>query len=339
MDDNALLWRPETGRDHVESLFVKLNVPDQREAFWVQFGARTFQPGVGEPHAHVMAVRFSAADPSRHVARKQRFSRAEVTAASDRLHVTMGADNQLSTEGTHGQLSGGETSITWDLRFSPPRSRLRHLPWDVLYRLPLPRSKATSPALEMTVDGWYEVNGERTEVVGCPAMQGHNWGKEHAYRWAWSHSNHLVEEGGGPADAVFEGLSAKLKIGPLTTPWISLLHLRYGDEVFAVDTIRGPWSIQSDVDGLRWRFTGTSGDTRLEGVAEAAAERFVGVHYLLPSGVEIPCLNATIGALELRLLRRKKGAWQLAQTLRSDETAALELGGGDGHPNVPIVVD
>ena len=338
MDDNRLLWNPESGRDHVESLFVKLNVPDSGEAFWVQFGARTLRPGAGAPHGHVMAVRFSSRDPARRAAVKRRFARDEVIAAAGHLDVTMG-DNHLSREGTRGRLDDGDTVIAWDLRFSTPRSSLRHLPWPLLYRTPLPKTKATSPALDMDVAGWFEVNGERSEVADVPGMQGHNWGTEHAYRWLWCHSNHLVGEGPEAAGAVFEGLSAKLAIGPVKTPWISLLHLRYGDERFAIDTIRRPLAIRSDAQGLRWTFTGTSGRTRLEGVAEAPAERFVGVNYILPDGRRIPCLNATGGGLELRLFRRERGTWRLADILRAEDTAALELGGGDGHPDVRMFIE
>ena len=46
-------------------------------------------------------------------------------------------------------------------------------------------------------------------------MVGHNWGAEHAERWTWIQANEFRE-----GDGWFDAALGRIKVGPLTTPWI-----------------------------------------------------------------------------------------------------------------------
>lgn len=334
---NTLQWRPGSPRPHVESLFLKLYVPDRRQALWLQFGARTFTAGGRPPRAHVMAGRFDAGQPARNVAVKRRFAPEEVAAAHDTLDVRLGGC--LLTEGhTAGAVEGDGHRLTWDLRFAPARDPLYHLPWPVLYRLPLPKTKAVSPAADARFDGWFEVDGDRVEVRHAPGMQGHNWGSEHAWQWAWVHANHLTGAHPEAARALFEGLAARVRVGPLRSPWLTMVTLRYGQLVLRFDTLRQPLSVHSRVAAHGWEFSAAAGRHRLRGVARAEPDRFVGVHYPNPDGRLTHCANATCAALELQIEERVRGRWQTLDVLRTAESAALELAGPSLPPGVALAV-
>jgi len=333
---NVLQWRPDSPRPHVESLFLKLYAPDRRQALWLQFGARTFTTG-DPPRAHVMAGRFDAAQPARNVAIKRRFAPDEGTWARDRLDLRLGGC-ELAEGRTKGALAGDGRRVAWDLTFAPARDALYHLPWSALYRLPLPKTKAVSPAADARFDGWFEVDGERVEVRAAPGMQGHNWGTEHAWQWAWVHANHFTGDRPAAASALFEGLAARIRLGPLTSPWLTMATLRYGDRLVRVDTLRSPLAVQSRVAGAEWQLTASDGRHRLRGRASAAPERFVGVHYPNPDGRLTCCANATCAALELTLEERTGSGWQTVDVLRAAESAALELAGPAFPPGVALMV-
>lgn len=334
---NTLLWRPESRTPHVESLFLELYVPDRRQALWLQFGARTFTVAGRPPVAHVMAARFDAARPARNVALKRRFPPADVHADRRRLDVRMGGC-VLEEGRTAGQLEQDGHRIAWDLTFDPSPDVLHHLPWPLLYRLPLPKTKATSPAPDTRFHGWFEVDGEHVAVRRCPGMQGHNWGREHAWRWCWVHASHLAGERPEATESFFEGLTARIRVAGLTSPWLSLLTLRYGNLVLRFDTLRHPFSVKSRSEGLTWEFEAGDARHRVRGRAQTDPERFVGVHYPNPDGRITHCANASTAGFELHVEELVRGRWQRLDTLRAAESAALEVAGPAPQPGVPVLV-
>jgi hypothetical protein len=48
-------------------------------------------------------------------------------------------------------------------------------------------------------------------------MLGHNWGDQHAERWIWLHGTAFD----GEPDAWLDIVVGRVKVGPLTTPWIA----------------------------------------------------------------------------------------------------------------------
>ena len=104
-------------------------------------------------------------------------------------------------------------------RFGPASEPLRHLPHPRLYDAPLPRTKTESPLPDTTISG----RVEDWELDAWPGVIGHNWGAEHAERWIWLHG---VGFEGAP-DAWLDVALGRVKVGPLTTPWIAngALHL------------------------------------------------------------------------------------------------------------------
>ena len=83
-----------------------------------------------------------------------------------------------------------------------------------MYGARLPRTKLLSPLPAASFDGLLTVDGRELPVEGWRGMIGHNWGSEHAERWIWLHG---ITEDGDWLDAAV----GRVKLGPLTTPWIA----------------------------------------------------------------------------------------------------------------------
>ena len=57
-------------------------------------------------------------------------------------------------------------------------------------------------------------------------MIGHNWGAEHAERWVWIQGADL----GGERGSYFDLAAGRIKVGPVTTPWVANGMLRIDGE-------------------------------------------------------------------------------------------------------------
>ncbi len=105
----------------------------------------------------------------------------------------------------------------WSLRFASEEPELRHLPYALLYRAPLPRTKLTSPAPAAHFEGTLELAGRTIELDGWRGMVGHNWGAQHAERWIWLHG---VDFEGDP-EAWIDVAIGRVRVAGRTTPWVA----------------------------------------------------------------------------------------------------------------------
>jgi hypothetical protein len=182
-----------------------------------------------------------------------------------------------------GRAAAGGLSASWELTVAEAAAPLRHLP---VYKAPLPRTKLESPAPAARFSGTVEAGGTRLELDGWPGMIGHNWGSQHAERWLWLHG---IGFDGAP-DAWLDVAVGRVRIGPLTTPWIAngALHLDGRRR-----TLRG----RAEVDARPGAATVVLGDTRIR--VTAPLERTIAWVYADPPGGEHHSLNCSVAALEL----------------------------------------
>ena len=132
---------------------------------------------------------------------------------------------------------------------------------------------------------------------------------------------------------MLECSTAKLRIGPLWTPWLTIAVLRVGDETFAFNTLaRAPFA-RASVDGLRWSFDTGNGRERLRATFTADPARVVGLTYRNPPGGAKICLNTKLAACEAALDR----PGQPKLSLSSRHRAAFELLRDDAM-GLPVVV-
>ncbi len=218
--DYAVRWDPEDRGGHVESFFLKANDPRSDRAFWLKFTIYSplgLAPTVGEAWAIVFDG--EEGGPG-HAAAKETYPIAQVGRGARGLGVTM-AECSLEPGHTSGRLSTPEgAELRWDLLFDATASPLYPLPMGWMYTAPFPKFKTLTPTADSRYHGFVEVDGRRLEVTGWPGMMGHNWGRAHSERYAWAHCNLFADLGdGSQVGAIFEGFSARIKVGPITTPF------------------------------------------------------------------------------------------------------------------------
>jgi len=228
-----------------------------------------------------------------------------------------------------GRADGSCGPARWSLRFATDEPELRHLAPDWLYRMPLPRTKLTSPAPAASFDGVLELPGRSPiELRGWPGMVGHNWGSEHAERWIWLHGIAFADA----PDAWLDVALGRLKIAGRMTPWVangalSLDGRRHRIGGLAARGLR----VEETVAGCALRLPGEGGltvDARVEVPAGSAA----GWRYADPDGGEHDVVNCSVASLQLSVEQRD-GA---PRTLRTAHGGAYELGMRERDHGIPI---
>jgi hypothetical protein len=191
-----------------------------------------------------------------------------------------------------GRATAGPHDAKWELTVTDAAPPLRHLPHPLLYGAPLPRTKLESPAPAARISGTVEADGRRLELAAWPGMVGHNWGAQHAERWLWLHG--IAFE--GAPDTWLDVAVGRIRIGPLTTPWIA-------NGALQVDGRRHRLSGRADVDARPGAATVRIGDVRIR--AGAPLEQTIAWVYADPPGGEHHSLNCSIAALDVTVDGRK----------------------------------
>ncbi len=254
----------------------------------------------------------------------------ELTAAPGSW-IALGRDAEMGP----GRAQGRTAHAHWSLRFESQEPELRHLAPGWLYRMPLPRTKLTSPAPDATFDGVVELEGRpAVELHGWPGMVGHNWGSEHAEQWIWLHG--LDFEG---AAAWVDVALARLRIAGRLTPWVANGALSLDGRRQRIGGLgaRGA-HVEAGARGCVSRLRGEHGLT-IEVRVEVPGTSAAGWRYADPDGSEHDVVNCSVAALQLDIEPAGGGA---PRTLRTSHGGAYELGmrtmsgAGEHAHGVPI---
>jgi len=327
--DNLVRYNPKSSSGQLESFFLKANHPTEPKAFWLKF--TVYQPE-GRPEkavGDVWAIAFDG-DGHNHVAVKESYPLASCKLGYDAVGVTYGPSS-FTTGKTSGRAVTGEQSIAWDLEFDPVGEPFHHFPNEKLYKTKLPSSKALSPYPDTRFRGTMTVNGKPWKIDGWKGMEGHNWGSKHTDLYAWGHCN-LWDS--GEEDTFFEGFTGKLKLGPLWTPPVTRLFLRYRGKNYEMRTLKGTVSPGCRIETSRWTFDVEAGEHRLKGFMTCSKEDMAGLYYKNPAGPMTHCLNSKIARCELTLTERGKTVC----TLVSSHGSALEVATHDPDHGVKMRV-
>jgi hypothetical protein len=335
MDPNAVRFDPSAGRDHVESYFIKLNDPSGDRALWLKATILASGRDPGGARAEGWAIAFDRrGGRTRHAAVKHdlpyasaAFSRGgldiqwELPEAGDRMRIKPGR--------TEGSIARGDQRVAWDLRFAGELGPIAPLPFQAMYRPEFPSAKLVTPRPDLRFEGEILAFGERWSIDGWRGMQGHNWGRQHTYRYAWCHANVWEED----RAFVLEGLSASIKLGPVVTPLLTAVCVRHRGVRY---DFNGPLEMaraRAEVTLRRWVFSARSRYGRIEGEVEAETDDMVGLYYQNPSGSMLYCLNSKLSRARVRF-----EALGRPPLVLHSRAAALEIGTHDAGHGVTMAV-
>ncbi len=224
-----------------------------------------------------------------------------------------------------GQAALGGRSAVWDLAITGGQPPFRHLRPEVLYRAPLPRTKLEATVPDGLVTGVLDVDGHRVGVERWRGTVGHNWGAEHADCWVWLHAAGF----GAAPQSWLELVLAKVRVGPVRSPWTAMGALSLGGELIALGGLGrrpratvNPHRLTADIPspGARLALTVTTND-----------DDAVAVAYTDPPGGTRAVRHAALATVGLALYRPGE-----SQLTMSGTCGAYEYGTSQGLPGIVV---
>lgn len=300
-----------TGAGHYESFYLKAGHPSEPLAVWVRYTVhkRPGQEAVG-------SLWFTLFDRRSDGPRAVKATLPDPVAAPG-SYVRIG-DSGIGPGTAVGRAEGRGHHASWDLVFASATPPLHHLPRSWMYRAPLPRTKVLSPYPDARFSGSVQVDELKVELEGWHGMVGHNWGAEHAERWIWIQGADLD----GDRDAWLDVALGRIRIGPLTTPWVA-------NGVLFLDGARhrlgGPQRVRTtEVREApdRCEFCLQGRELTVQGVVGAERKDFAGWVYADPDGSEHHAVNCSVADMTLTL----SSPGEPPRTLQAGGHAVYELG-------------
>ena len=323
---NQLRHRAGSPDGHYESYFIRANHATRALAFWIRYTILSPERRPEDAQGELWAIVFDG-EHGHHVAVKQAWPLGVCRFGPEALVVELPVA-QLSASHAQGSCHMHDHRVGWDLRFSGGQSALLLLP-EHLYDGGFPKAKSLVGRPLARFDGTLFVDGERIDVQGWAGSQNHNWGRRHTDRYAWGQ---VAGFDGGHDESFLEVASAKLKFGPLWTPWITPIVLRHRGHEYRLNALGRSLRARVSLRGFDWHFDSHGDGVRVHGQLRAERDDFVGLRYANPPGGIKQCLNSKIASAQVTL-QRADGS---SETLVSERRAAFELLGDDGGHGVPM---
>ncbi len=304
---------------HVESYFIKINDPSGERALWLK--ATILAAHNREPVAETWAVAFERGKPA--VAAKETIAYRDAHFDARAIDLRVGC-LALDRKRVHGSVG----KIAFDLALEDPGPPIVHYPHPRMYEGRFPSSKFVSPMPDLRATGEVHAGDATWKIDRWRGLLGHNWGKSHAFAYAWGHCNIWDEA----SDLVFEGTSGRVRTGPIIIPTTSIFVVRLGGETHALTRFRHMIRNHGEMTFRRWQFSGRGPTITLRGEMWAETDDMVGLHYENPDGAMTYCLNSKLASARLEVAVHG----QKSRTFTS-RASALEIGTRDPRHGVEMV--
>ena len=296
---------------HYESFYLKASHPSEPISIWIRYTVHK-RPG----EAPAGSLWFTLFDAHADAPWAVKATTPDVGAAPGELiHV---GDARFERGRAVGAARAEGREAAWELAFESSEPPFHHLPSDLLYRAPLPRTKLLSPYPDARFSGFVRAGDRSVDITGWRGMVGHNWGAQHAERWIWLHGAGFE----GHDDAWVDVALGRIRIGRWTTPWVA-------NGVLSLDGVRHRLGglgatrrteVAERPDGATFTLPGR--DITVQGQVGADRKDFVGWIYADPDGDEHDTVNCSVSNLVLTVSRPA----QPPLTLQLAGGAAYELG-------------
>lgn len=326
-NDNALRFHGQPG--HVESYFLRANHPTRPLALWLK--ATILAPLHGPAVAESWFIWFDG-EKNTTFAQKQTTPYSSASFADESIQVA-GTHFELRASGTaKGTTTGAQGTARFDLSWkkdeSPIAQPLSLFPLRILRMGPFPKSKLNTPFPSLRFSGTVELPSGTQTVSDWPGMQGHNWGKEHTFEYAWGQCLFPAD------DAMAEGFSARVRVAGRVLPRLSGLVVRKGGRTYHFDTLVDAWRQRAEVSSDRWLVSLRSNDGEATLEMDASKRPMACLGYDNPDNERSFCFNSKLARATLTV-RPADGA---SFTCTSEHGAALEFLRRQADPRFPHVV-
>ncbi|MFQ5668695.1 MAG: hypothetical protein ACE5I7_20015 [Candidatus Binatia bacterium] len=315
---NDTRYHPGSQAGHYESFFVRANHPSRPLAFWIRYTIfsprRHPEAALGE----LWAVYFDG-ETGRHVAAKREMPYTQCVFTSSPFLARIGTA-VLESGRLQGDAESGPHTLSWDLSFRGSAPPLFLLPLR-LYDARLPKAKSLVSLPFATFAGSLRVDGRTIDVTEWVGSQNHNWGSQHTDHYAWGQ----VAGFDTHPESFLEVATARLRIGPLWTPFMTTLVLRHRGQECALNGLRQALRASASFTYFTWHFRSESDALMVEGSIDAAPAAFVGLRYANPPGGIKHCLNTKIATCKLQVTDKRARRAVPPEVLSTKHRAAFEI--------------
>jgi hypothetical protein len=311
---------------HYESFFVRANHPTRPLAFWIRY--TIFSPKDHPENAlgELWAVFFNG-ETHQHTVAKQEYRLADCLFDPATFRVQIGAA-KLFPNHLEGAIESKENTLAWELTFEGNSEPLLLLPFK-FYKGKFPAAKSLVSVPMALFRGRLSVKGEAIEISDWLGSQNHNWGTRHTDRYAWGQ----VAGFDTHAESFLEVATARLRLGPMWAPPMTLLVLRHKQKEYALTGLIQAVKARGSFEYFTWEFKSGTAEVEIGGVISASRPAFVGLKYYNPPGGVKYCLNSKIASCRLSLRDKVTGT---TETLETKSRAAFEILTDDQNHGITI---
>ena len=315
---NFARYIPTQKKGHYESYFLRANHPTKPIAFWIRYTIFSPHKKPEKAIGELWAIVFDG-ETGVHAAVKDELPISKSLFDKNRFHVKIG-DAHLDSEKLQGSASSGSNTIRWDLSYAGNDRPLFLFPMN-LYDRKLPKAKALVGVPLALFNGRITVNDREVAIKDWVGSQNHNWGSQHTDHYAWGQiagfDNH--------AESFFELATARIRIGPFWTPFMTLMVLRHRGREFCLNSIRQSLKAEGSFEYFQWKFSSEDETVAVDGTISAAREDFIGLKYYNPPGGIKHCLNTKIASCRMMVRLKKEETGERTEVLETLSRAAFEI--------------
>jgi len=314
---------------HYENYFLRANHPTKPLAFWIRY--TIFSPDNKKTAIGEVCATFFDGETGNHICAKSEFPIDNCIFYSSELNVTIG-DSRLNEKHFRGRALKGDHTIAWDLEYTGNEAPL-FLLQKTMYDMPYPKSKVLVGKPLSVFSGSMYINGTKLSVDKWIGSQNHNWGVKHFDQYAWGQ----VAGFDTHPKSFLEIATARSKVGPLWTPFMTIIVLRHEGKEYRLNSIPQSLKAKGSFDYFKWEFTSETSKEKISGYIKASIDQFVGLNYNNPCGGVKHCLNTKIASCEITLTNMENPDFSPV-VLSTSHRAAFEILTDDQNHGVAIRV-
>jgi hypothetical protein len=313
-------------KGHYESFFLRANHPTRPLAFWIRY--TLFSPkdhhenNIGE----LWGIFFNG-ESNHHIVAKQEYPLANCLFDTTDFNIQIGSA-KLSSRSFQGSIESKGSKLEWDMTFDGDSLPLLLLPLN-LYEGKFPAAKSLVSLPLARFNGALSVNDEKINIANWVGSQNHNWGLRHTDLYAWGQ----VAGFDSHPNSFLEAATARLKLGPVWTPSITLIVLRHDQKEYALNELAQGIKAHGKFEYFTWEFKSQTRYVEIEGEISASESAFIGLNYYNPAGGNKYCLNSKIAKCKLQFKDKTTGR---VETLETKHRAAFEILTNDQSHDITV---
>ena len=319
---------PTRQHGHYESWFLRANHRCRPLGLWCRYTIFSPSQRPESATAELWAVWFDG-ERDDVIAVREDVPLANTSFSLRGLDVRVG-EARLTRASAKGRVTTGMASLAWDLSMAGGDGVLPFLP-EVLSRLPTPKAKSVTLAMNLVVSGRFDVVDRPHFLEGWVGSLNHNWGSQHTDEYAWGQ----VTEFDGAPGTFLECIRGQILLAPrfgVRSPWITVIALRHEGRTRRLASFDGLVPGPRPYDVGHASFVGRALGLDVAVRLRAPSRHFVGLAYRNPPGGIKVCHNTKIASAEVVIRERGREV-----RLLSRNRAAFEVLSDHAGPNVVVL--